>query len=254
MNVPPTPISGEWYRESFNAFYPVLYAHRSIEAAAPEAAFAARCLRLLPGERVLDLCCGNGRHLFHLRGHTDDVLGIDYSVPLLALARQTLGPDARLVRADMRALPFPPAFHAVTNFFTSFGYFDRLEDNRRALGELARVLYPGGRFLIDHVNARAVARTLVPESVREYKGYVIRERRWIDDARHRMNKTIDVARNGAAVGSWGESVQLFHPDELEALLRREGLCVDHMFGDYEGMPLHPSRPRMIVAGHRGESP
>ena len=114
-----TNIAEDWHQRSFGALYPVLYAHRNVEAAAPEAAFAAQRLGLRPDDRVLDLCCGNGRHMVHLLRHTPRVVGLDYSPDLLALASEQLGNSAGLVRGDMRAVPFGAVFDAVTNFFTS---------------------------------------------------------------------------------------------------------------------------------------
>lgn len=48
-----------------------------------------------------------------------------------------------------RCLPFRPgSFRAVTNFFTSFGYFQDAEDDRTVLSEARRVLARGGCFLL----------------------------------------------------------------------------------------------------------
>ena len=57
--------------------------------------------------------------------------GLDYSRELLAAARDALGPEAALVRGDMRALPFDGVFDAVTGFFTSFGSWAILKASLR---------------------------------------------------------------------------------------------------------------------------
>ncbi|MBM3290520.1 MAG: class I SAM-dependent methyltransferase, partial [Candidatus Hydrogenedentes bacterium] len=108
-------IDPEWYEHAFGDLYPVVYAHRSVEAAAPEAAFAAEALGLRSGEWLLDLCCGSGRHLAHLSGITPRAVGLDYSRALLRLGRAQLGAAMRAVRGDMRAVPFVNAFDAVTS-------------------------------------------------------------------------------------------------------------------------------------------
>jgi SAM-dependent methyltransferase len=247
----PVQIPEDWYSRSFRSLYPVIYAHRTVEAAEREAAFAAGQLALGGADQVLDLCCGNGRHMAHLLRRVRRVTGLDYSRDLLVLARETLGDHAGLVRADMRAIPFAvEVFEAVVNFFTSFGYFIAAEENARVVHEVARVLKPGGRFFIDYLNAAHVEQTLVPESFREYKEYGIQERRWIDGVRRRVNKIITVRRGGSALGSWGESVQLYEEGEFRALLSCGGLRVDRAFGDYDGTPPASSRPRMIVVGHK----
>jgi SAM-dependent methyltransferase len=150
----------------------------------------------------------------------------------------------------MRDLPFDAAFDVLTNFFTSFGYFQDETENERAMLQAARALKPGGRFFIDHVNAAFVRRTLVPESSREYKEYRIEERRWLDARGRRVNKTTKVSRGGEPMGEWGESVRLFEPEEFVGLLAKGRLSADRVFGDYTGAPLDAGRPRMILTGHK----
>lgn len=243
-------VDSDWYQETFGDFYAIVYAHRTIEAAAPEAAFAAQQLELQASDVTLDLCCGTGRHLIHLAQRTPHAYGLDYSPALLARATQTLEGRARLVRADMKAVPFANAFDVVTSFFTSFGYFDDDADNEHVLGEIARILRPGGRYFLDHVNVVHLRKTLEPASVRENGPYEIRESRWIDEERQRINKTTRVFRNGAALHESEESVRLYSREELTAILVREGLTVQHVYGDYEGAPYDAVRPRMLFVGHK----
>ncbi len=243
-------VKHDWYATAFDALYPLVYAHRTIEAAAPEAAFAAAQLGLGPEDAVLDLCCGNGRHLLHARKHTQRAAGLDYSAGLLSIAQETLGKGAKLVRGDMRALPFIAAFDAVLNYFTSFGYFTDPAENRAVVRCMSQALKPGGRFFIDYLNPVQVAATLVPESERESQGYTIREERWIDQSARRVNKITVVTRDGEEIARSGESVRLYGLDELRAMLAREQLEIDRVFGNYDGAPLADDQPRMILTGHK----
>uniref|UniRef100_A0A7C5VGA1 Demethylmenaquinone methyltransferase n=1 Tax=Thermus caliditerrae TaxID=1330700 RepID=A0A7C5VGA1_9DEIN len=102
-----------------------------------------------PG-RVLDLATGTG-DLALLLKHTApgaEVVGADFAPPMLELARKKArerGLAVRFLEADALALPFPEgAFDAIT---IAFG-FRNFADYRRALGELHRVLAPGGRLVI----------------------------------------------------------------------------------------------------------
>ena len=245
-----TPIAEDWYRRGFNALYPVVYAHRTVEAAEPEAAFAAEQLGLSRSDCVLDLCCGNGRHMVHLARQASTIVGLDYSPDLLALATDNVGRNAWRVRGDMRALPFGCVFDVVVNFFTSFGYFVSREENLEVVREVARVLKPAGRFFIDYLNPAAVERTLVPESVRDSLGYTIRETRWIDRDKQRVNKTIAVSKDGRTIAESGESVRLYEREELLEFLSEAGLRADRVFGDYAGAEFGDEEPRMILVGHK----
>ena len=246
----PHAIDAEWYRHGFGELYPVAYAHRSVEAAGPEVAFAAEQLNLQSGQRVLDLGCGHGRHLVHLAARGTKCVGLDYSAALLAHARETLAGAALLVRGDMRMPPFFKAFDAVVNFFTSFGYFLDPEENLAVVRGVANSLVSPGRFFIDYLHADHVAAHLVAQSTRASQGYEIREQRWIDPAACRVNKITTVTSHGKAVDEWSESVRLYSRDQFCELLRQGGLTVDQLFGDYSGGPLNAASSRMIAVGHR----
>lgn len=239
-----------WFESAFDALYPVVYAHRSVEAAAHEARFAAGAVALAPGDALLDLCCGSGRHLGHLTEIAPDATGLDFSADLLRVARRAVGNRARLVRGDMRALPFEAAFDVLLNFFTSFGYFQDDAENAGAVRQAARALKPGGRFFIDYLNPALVEATLVPHSRREQDGFLIHEERWIDPVARRVNKTTLVTRDEEVVTRAAESVRLYPIGEMTALLGGHGLCVDRVMGGYDGGAYSPASPRMILVGKR----
>jgi len=246
----PEPVRGDWYRRGFRHLYGVVYAHRTVESAAPEAAFAAQLLDLRPGDRVLDAGCGNGRHLVHLARMTAGAVGLDYSVELLAAASRQLNGAARLARGDLRALPFRQCFDAVASFFTTFGYFPTDAENGAAAAELARVLKPRGRWFLDFLNAAQVRRTLETETMRHNGEYAIHERRWIDPVQRRVNKHVEVTLRGELAGSWEESVRLYDQAELRALLTDAGLAVEQVFGNYSGESADAEQPRLILAGRK----
>lgn len=97
------------------------------------------------GRRVLDAGCGSGPLLAALRDRGAIVTGIDKSAAMVQLARQRLGDGADLRVAELGGpLPFPDdAFDDVTASLV----LHYLEDWGAALGELRRVLKPGGRLI-----------------------------------------------------------------------------------------------------------
>ena len=113
---------------------------------------AADRAELGPGDAALDACCGTGALAFELArrvGPEGSVVGCDFSEAMLDLAREKAGPAAaanvRFEWADALALPYDDArFDAVT---VGFGVRN-LADLDRGLGELVRVLKPGGRLVI----------------------------------------------------------------------------------------------------------
>jgi SAM-dependent methyltransferase len=184
-----------WWESWFGEEYLELYPHRDLASARREVAFALARLDPEPMP-LLDLCCGSGRHSLRFGEKGFAPVGLDYSAPLLELARAR-GEDLRLVRGDMRALPFASgAFRSVVNFFTSFGYFLREMDNVAVVTEIERVLAPGGRFLCDTFGRdHVIARLVREESRSTLEGSTASAGGGTGIAPHR--KEIEVRRGGS---------------------------------------------------------
>jgi SAM-dependent methyltransferase len=99
-------------------------------------------VRAGPGVRVLDVATGPGYVAGAAARRNAEVVGIDFSVPMLAEARRR-EPAVDFREGDAEALPFPDAsFDAVV---MSFGLL-HLACPDEALAEAYRVLHPGGRL------------------------------------------------------------------------------------------------------------
>jgi SAM-dependent methyltransferase len=72
------------------------------------------------------------------------------------------------------------SFAAIFNLFTSFGYFDTLEENQAVCKALAAMLQPGGVVVIDFLNAPKVCAALKPTEVVIRDGIQFRMERWHD--------------------------------------------------------------------------
>ena len=96
-----------------------------------------------PGQRILDVATGTGLVATELVRRGADVVGLDQSPDMLAVARARLGDRVTLVRGEAERLPFADGeFDALT-----FTYLLRYVDDRAAtMRELARVVRPGGRI------------------------------------------------------------------------------------------------------------
>jgi SAM-dependent methyltransferase len=243
-----------WWESWFGEEYLDLYPHRDAESARREAEFALARLPPAPVP-LLDLCCGSGRHSAPFAEAGVPPIGLDYSAPLLDLARRRdPGLGHGFVRGDMRFLPFPDGtFAAVVNFFTSFGYFLREAENVAVVAEIERVLRRGGAFLCDTFARDWVLRRLVPEERRccGEKEYTIR-RSWNAETQ-RIEKEIEVRREGSTE-IFRESVRAYAADELVELFCRAGLPVVATWGDFEGSPAGPDSPRLIVLARKPGKP
>lgn len=235
----------EWFEQWFGEEYHALYPHRDEEEARRAVALVQRVAPWAPRALVLDLACGAGRHAAELERLGARVVGLDLSPSMLRRAR--LRVTGALVRGDMRVLPFRPAsFALAVNLFTSFGYFRDDGEHRLVLKQVAAMLRPGGRFVLDYLNADHVRRTLrrTTEAIEAGPTDVRVRRRFSEEGRY-VVKEIEL---GAENRSFQERVRLFTPAELEALLAEAGFRVDAAFGDYDGGPLGARATRTILIG------
>ncbi len=252
------PVADNWFAQAFGAYYPLLYQHR-------DTAEASKCLDLLTslaplvgsrGRLILDLGCGDGRHLDLLAKLGYAAVGLDLSAELLsgARSRNGEGAPATLVRGDMRCLPFAGAsFSAVLSLFTAFGYFGPPAANQGPVREVARVLAPGGHWFLDYFDGDKVRAELAGGEShtreRELGPLVVREERKLvtDDClvvkrvrlEARPGHLAEAAKLGVSeVGlEYTEKVAVFTLRELDDMAATEGMTRVGAAGGYEGQPL-----------------
>ncbi len=113
-----------------------------------------RRLALCRGDRVLDAGCGEGRHTFQCFRHDCLVLGMDLNQQSLLKARYVLGQmesrrEAKgrvlLLRGDALRFPFP---NKTFDKIICAEVIEHVEDDRRSMAELARILKAGGKIAV----------------------------------------------------------------------------------------------------------
>lgn len=231
--------------DAFRADYLDVYAHRDEGAAAREAKGALSLLRFVRGrERLLDLAAGAGRHALAFAAEGCHVTCLDLSADLVERSRAR---GLRAVRGDMRRLPFRDwAFDAAACLFSSFGYFADDREHAATLAEVARVLSPGGRLLLDLMDPETVARGLVPQGVDLRGDRLVEVERWLTADRRRVEKSIRIVRGARTERAWVESVRLFRGDEIAELAAGAGLTLATTAGEYDGRPHRAGETRRLV--------
>jgi SAM-dependent methyltransferase len=108
-----------------------------------------RCARTPRRDRrtLLDVACGTGVHLSHLRTWYD-VEGVELSPWMLNVARRRL-PDVPLFQYDMRHFDLGKRFDAVTCLFSAIGYMRSVTELRRAIATMARHVLPDGLVIVE---------------------------------------------------------------------------------------------------------
>jgi ubiquinone/menaquinone biosynthesis C-methylase UbiE len=130
--------------------------------------------RILPGQRVLEPGCGSGRltaRLARIVGHSGAVIGFDLSTEMLRIAsRRKLPGHTALVRASVASIPVADAGFDRVICFNAFPHF---EDVESATAEMKRVLRPGGRLWIAHLECREVVNQRHTEAADAVGGHLL---------------------------------------------------------------------------------
>jgi ubiquinone/menaquinone biosynthesis C-methylase UbiE len=204
--VPETRYDGlaDWYDE-WAATFMRPFAH---VLAASVAEFAP------PGSTVIDVGCGTGLHFGALRSVGLRPIGFDISVDQLRVASDR---SVLLVHADAAALPVRD--EAVDVAVAAFVHRD-IDDFAAAVGEVARVLQPGGRFAYVGTHPCFVAPFINRTSERDKSTIDIRS--GYGDARRRFDGAAP-SRLTATAGSRNLSLAAFLGTFIAAGLRIESL-------------------------------
>lgn len=255
---PRKPDSSNWWSSYFDATY--LHEYEPLFDLVRDRQEVARLLDVLAlpaGSRVLDCPCGQGRHAHLLAEAGFDVDGLDYSAELLARAKaRGTGPTLRYTRGDMRRLParWTARFDAVLNLFTSFGFFLDPADDARVIGELARVLKPGG-VLVWHGGSRdgVMARFLERDWWRTRDGTMFAQERSFDPLSGRL--TIRTTWRGARAGGEREHhIRLYTATRLAELCAAAGLIVEQAFDGWRDRPLTRRSGEMLLVARKEAAP
>ncbi|MDP7179744.1 MAG: methyltransferase domain-containing protein [Candidatus Woesearchaeota archaeon] len=221
-----------------------------IERAIPQVDFIEEALELKPGQRVLDLGCGNGRHAISLARRGIDVTGLDISQVALDLAQQKAdkeGIDLSLVKGDMRNLPLrEDSFDAVYSYASSFGYSTFLDDLKITY-DIARVLKPGGLFLIDYVNSGMVRKNFLEQVWDEGQTRYILKDRTLDEEAKRINvEWIFIYKGPQAESRHQITLEAYTPENLKAAIGSAGLEPRAVYGDIHQESYHDTFSERII--------
>jgi len=186
-------------------------------------------LKLKSEHRVLDLCCGQGRHCLEMaRSGFLKVEGLDRSHYLIQKAKQQAGKemlDIKFREGDARKLPYPDAsFDAVTILGNSFGYFETVNDDLRVLKEVFRVLRPWGKLLVDVSDGEFISSNFTPRSWEwiDKNYFVCRERSLSLDGQRLISREVVTHASRGVIADQFYAERLYTREGLVRLLEHAG--------------------------------
>lgn len=227
-------MSNEWFENWFNSpYYHVLYAHRDENEAEYFLSRLIQELQIPLRSKVLDLCCGKGRHAIFLNKQGLQVTGTDLSENNIREASLFKNETLDFKRADMRDVLKGKNFNYVFNLFTSFGYFDTDAENEKVIRSVYEMLETGGFFILDFLNTTKLRDDLRAEETKKVDGIVFHITRFSCD--QFIGKNIRFEADGK-VHEYSEKVRSFDCHTLVKMLEQNKFEIFRTFGSYSLSP------------------
>lgn len=224
-------VQSDWWRHIFNSYY--LKTDSDVvsdyEITRKEVDVYIDIFNIDKASKLLDLCCGQGRHCFEFfeKGFTN-VNGLDRSHYLITRAKKTVrsrGLPINFREGDARKLPYPDcSFDCVTILGNSFGYFETVNDDLKVLKEVFRVLRPSGKVLIDVADGEYLKKNYSPRSWEwiDKNYFVCRERSLSCDLGRLISREVISHVSRGIIVDQFYAERLYSQEDLTRLLERVG--------------------------------
>ena len=179
---------------------------------------------------LLDVACGTGKHLEHLRTRFS-CEGVDLDTGLLSVARERLGNDVPLHEGDMRSFDLGRRFDVVTCLFSAIGFVGDLDGLAAASRSLAAHVAVGGVLIVEPWLTPDVWRPGRPHVLAADAEGLALARVTVAGQRGRLSTTEMYYTLGTPDGveQWqeGHELGLFTDDEMRGALEATGRIVEH---------------------------
>ncbi len=201
------------------------------------------------GHRVLDLGCGTGNSCFPFVARGFEVVGVDGSEEMLAVARDKL-PNVRFVRGEFTTFQLGESFDLVISMFDSLNNLLEPADFLATLERIYNHLTPGGIVMFD-VNTTVGLRDLWEES---------RAEGWSQEVYYRWEHSFDDATGLAQVVAYCADDQhaftevhterAYDPSEIRDMLSEAGFAVVHVLSYPSGRDADEDEARVWAVGQK----
>ncbi len=234
----------EWWKGLFNSIY--LKTDSDVveneENTIADIDNLIRVTNISPTDKVLDLCCGQGRHVLELanRGF-ENLMGIDRSRYLIRLARkraEKIGTSQRIAFSEGDARKIRPAtasFACVTLLGNSFGYFEHQDDDLKVLKEANRVLSSNGVLYLDITDGNWMKNNFQPRGWEwiDQSLIVCRERHLSSASNRLICREVVIDVNKGVIVDQFYAERFYCYDALKDLLSLAGFRCVELIGNME---------------------
>lgn len=188
--------------------------------------FLVKALHLTKKDTILDLACGNGRHVIELAARGYNIDGVDNSSYLLHHAKtlsKTHNIPLTYFQQDIHQLNIQKKYSKAYLFFSEFGLFRPL----KVLKSINKVLRKGGLFLLDTDNVFRLLSHL-------------QHKYWFNFERMELHEK----------GSGSPGVRYYVPTELAYMFEKSRFQVRSVYGGYDSRSISKNSKRIIITGEK----
>lgn len=244
------PKEKNWFDDDalWQAVMPILFDSTRIDSASKEVDGIVALTGAQRDSRVLDLCCGIGRHSVEFAKRGFNVTGVDKTGRYIETAKRSaneLGVKVKFVNKDMLHYRKDDSYDLVISFFSSFGYFTSRDDDLKVAKNIWASLREKGKFLLDLAGKETIARNYQRKNWREGKGFLLLEERVIEKNWTGINTRWIIVKEGKRT-----ELNIFHrlysAVELIDLLTQSGFSDVKVYGDIKGRPYDADASRLIA--------
>jgi SAM-dependent methyltransferase len=211
-----------------------------------------KLLNVKEGAKILDLCCGIGRHSLEFARRGFQVTGVDRTKSYLDKAKNQAKAEKlpiEFVNEDMRMFCRAEAFDVAINMFTSFGYFDDAADDRKVVENVRRSLKSNGKFLIEMEGKELLARKFRERDWNEINGLIILEERKLLNNWEKVAGRWIILKDGQRF-EHKFVIRLYSAVEITSLVKQCGFTEVHVYGSLDGIDYDQSAKRLVVVAQK----
>lgn len=220
-----------WYANWFDSnYYHILYKNRDQKEAEYFIDNLIKKLKIIKGNKLIDIACGKGRHAIYFNKKGLNVVGVDLSPSSINFANlNTKMVNLKFAVHDMRDVYKKNYFDIATNLFTSFGYFENEDDEQKAMNSISKNLKKDGILVLDFMNTKKVISNLVFKEKKEIDGITFNIKRSIKN--NYILKDIQIIDKFKEY-QYQEKVKALTLKCFSKFISDAGLKIINIFGNY----------------------
>lgn len=239
----------EWWKDYFSEFY-YKAAFSMNSSTKKQIDFVLNQVELNAESRILDMCCGYGRHSMELAKRGYQVTGIDYSRELIEIAKSKCENEGienvRFEEGDIRRYNESKLFDLTISMFVSLGYFENEDENISAIKVLCNSVRENGYLFLDLYNYNKMYSEY--ENKMRYPGgiEVTTQRKFDKDNKIAYINKIVKSKTSDDDKRYEMRIRVYTMDEIISICAANNMRLYKSFGNYDGSAFDKESDKMLL--------